>query len=333
MRSSSRTKPKRSATASSAAPRRAAPEAGDSRGAANLGLQPRERSYDGVPREQTTISGSTQVIGIIGDPVAHSLSPALHNAAFAHLGLNMVYVPLPVRAESVGAAVAGLAALGFRGANVTVPHKSAVVPHLSWLNDDARHVQAVNTIVVEGSRLLGYNTDVKGARMAVATAMNGSLAGVPALVLGAGGAARAVALALAQQGARLLVVNRTMSAAEALAGLIGAAVPGAVCWPLALAELGPAHVAAQRLLVNATTLGLQADSKVPASLVDNVCTTHVVFDVVYGREGTEFLRQARARGATTVDGREMLVCQAAAAFELWTGRQAPVDVMRRAIAR
>ena len=148
----------------------------------------------------TTVSGTTHVIGIIGDPVSHSLSPRLHNAAFAALGLDYVYVPLPVRAADVGAAVKGLAALGLRGANVTIPHKGAVVPFLDELSDDARLLEAVNTIVVEGRRLHGHNTDVEGVRGALAAAAGDSLRGEPALVLGGGGAARAAALALSRLG-------------------------------------------------------------------------------------------------------------------------------------
>lgn len=244
----------------------------------------------------------------------------------------MVYVPLPVGAASVRAAVEGLAALGFRGANVTVPHKGAVLPYLSWLDDDARLAQAVNTIVVEGGALLGYNTDVEGARSALVAACGDSLRGEPALILGAGGAARAVALALARLGATLTLVNRTGAAAERLAALLKAAVPSAACRWLPLSELIAADVVAQRLLVNATSLGMAGASKVPAWLVDTVSEGQVVFDVVYNGAETDLLRRARSRGATTVDGLAMLVGQAAAAFELWTGQQAPLNVMRSALA-
>ena len=277
------------------------------------------------------ITGTTQVIGIIGDPVAHSLSPAIHNAAFAALGLDMVYVPLPVHGADVGAAVEGLSALGLRGANVTVPHKGAVLPYLSWLDDDARLAQAVNTIVVDGDVLRGYNTDIQGAHSALVAACGDTLRGAPALLLGAGGAARAVGLALARLGARLTVVNRDGDAAERLAALVAAAVPGAACRWLPLSGLTAAEVAAQHLLVNATSLGMPGAGKVPALLVDRVSEGQIVFDVVYSHAETDLLRQARRRGATTVDGRAMLVGQAAAAFELWTGLSAPLDVMCEAL--
>ena len=245
----------------------------------------------------------------------------------------MVYVPLPVRAPGLAAAVQGLTALGFRGANVTIPHKGAVLPYLSWLDDDARAVEAVNTIVVSGEELRGYNTDIEGVRGALVEAGAGDLRGAAGLVLGAGGAGRAAALALARMGVLVTVVNRTAAPAERLTALISAAVPGSRCRWLALSDLTAAEVAAQRVVVNATSLGMAGAGKVPALLVDTVTAGQVVFDVVYTRSETHLLAQARARGATVVDGLSMLVRQAAVAFELWTGERAPLEVMHDAIAR
>jgi shikimate dehydrogenase len=265
--------------------------------------------------------------------VSHSLSPRLQNAAFAALGLDYVYVPLPVRAADVGAAVEGLAALGFRGANVTVPHKGAVLPYLDELSDDARLAEAVNTIVADEDGLRGYNTDVEGVRGALVAVAGDSLSGDPALVLGAGGAGRAAALALARLGCPLTIVNRTPAAAERLAALITAGVPGASCEWLALSALTEREVARQRVVVNATSLGMSGEGKVPALLADNVTAGQVVFDAVYGSAPTRFLAAARARGATVVDGLAMLLGQAAEAFSLWTGVPAPLEVMRDAVQR
>ena len=262
--------------------------------------------------------------------MAHSLSPAIHNAAFAALSLDMVCVPLPVRDEDVGAAVKGLTALGFRGASVTIPHKSAVLPYLDRVTGDAALAEAVNTIVVDGGELLGYNTDVEGVYAPLVDVCGDALRGAPGLLLGAGGAARAAALALARLGVDLTVVNRTAAAAERLAALTAAAVPGFTCRRLPLEELTPTLVAEQRLLVNVTSLGMDGESKVPEALTDTVTAGQVVVDVVYTRSETRLLAQARARGATVIGGREVLVRQAAAAFELWTGRSAPLDVMRDA---
>jgi shikimate dehydrogenase len=273
------------------------------------------------------------VIGIIGDPVAHSLSPRLHNAAFAALELDYVYVPLPVRAERVGAAVAGLAALGFRGANVTIPHKAAVMPFLDEVSADARLAQAVNTIVVDGAALRGYNTDVEGVRSALLAAAGDGLGGEPALILGAGGAARAAALALARLGCPLTIVNRTPEAAERLAALMTAGVPGARCRWLALPDLTGEDVRRQRIVVNATSLGMGGEGKVPALLADNVTAGQVVFDAVYASGPTALLVAARAAGAVVVDGLTMLLGQAAEAFRLWTGVPAPLEVMRDAVRR
>jgi shikimate dehydrogenase len=265
--------------------------------------------------------------------VAHSLSPRLHNAAFAALGLDYVYVPLPVRAEDVGAAVKGLAALGFRGANVTIPHKGAVIPFLDEVVQDARLAEAVNTITVDGALARGYNTDVEGVRGALVAAAGDTLVGEPALILGAGGAARAAALALARLGCPLTIVNRTPAAAERLAALMTAGVPGASCGWLALSDLTERDVRRQRVVVNATSLGMAGEGKVPALLADNVSAGQVVFDAVYAAEPTGFLVTAQAGGATVVDGLTMLLGQAAAAFELWTGVPAPLKVMRDAVRR
>jgi shikimate dehydrogenase len=281
----------------------------------------------------TLLSGTTHVIGIIGDPVSHSLSPRLHNAAFAALGLDYVYVPLPVRAQDVGAAVRGLAALGFRGANVTIPYKGAVIPYLDEVDEDARLAEAVNTITVVDERLRGYNTDVEGVRGALLAVAGDTLAGEPALVFGAGGAARAAALALARLGCPLTVVNRTPAAAERLAALMRDGVAGADPRWLPLPDLTEKDVRRHRVVVNATSLGMPGQGQVPALLADNVSAGQVVFDAVYASGPTEFLAAAQARGATVVDGLTMLLGQAAAAFSLWTGVPAPLEVMRDAVRR
>lgn len=273
------------------------------------------------------------MIGILGDPVSHSLSPRLHNAAFAALGLDYVYVPLPVRAAEVGAAVRGLAALGLRGANVTIPHKGAVLPFLDELSEEARLCAAVNTIVVDDDGLRGYNTDVEGVRAALAAAAGAAPEGEPALVLGAGGAGRAAALALARLGCPLTLVNRTPAAAERLAALITAGVPGSACSWRPLSALTEEVVGRQRTVVNATSLGMAGKGKVPSVLADKVTAGQIVFDVVYGPAPTGLLAAAQARGATVVDGLALLLRQAAEAFSLWTGVPAPLEVMRDAVTR
>jgi shikimate dehydrogenase len=282
----------------------------------------------------TTIAGTTVLTGIIGWPVTHSLSPAMHNAAFAALGLDMAYVPLPVVADDLEAAVRGLRSLGFRGANVTMPHKAAVVPYLDRVSDDARLIAAVNTIVVDDGVLAGYNTDVGGFVAALREAVGEPLAGASALVLGAGGAARAAVLGLLRVGvSRCTVVNRTMSRAEELVRLLQPADEAARFELVALDALTAAQVRGADIVVNATALGMADSLKVPSVLVDNIQRDHIVYDVVYGRRPTMPLERARATGARAIDGLTMLVWQAALSFELWTGRAAPLEVMRSAARR
>ena len=279
------------------------------------------------------INGNTEVIGIIGWPVGHSLSPALHNAAFAALSLDYVYVPLPVAPDRVAAAISGLPALGLRGANVTVPHKSAVLPFIDEVDDNARLAGAVNTIVVGDGRLSGHNTDVIGFGQALREVVAESLVGLPVLVLGAGGVGRAAVVWLAQAGADLTIVDLTIEIAEQVAAVARAAAPNVRARALPVASLGAADIAAATLLVNATSLGMDGAGKVPRVFVDNVRNDHVVYDVVYANEPTQLIVQARERGARVIEGLSMLLWQAAAAFELWTGVGAPLDVMRSVVKR
>lgn len=280
------------------------------------------------------LNAVTRLVGLIGWPVAHSFSPALHNAAFAALGLDYAYVALPVAPARLGEAVAGLRALGFRGANVTVPHKQTVRAFVDELDPEARLAGAVNTLVVaDDGRLLGFNTDVDGFGRAFREAAPERLDGLVALVLGAGGAARAATLWLARAGAEVTVVARDAVAAAGVAEMVRAAAPGAAARTLPLAALDATLVASAAVLVNATTLGMGGAGKVPRAFVDNVRRDHVVFDVVYGRQPTPLIAQARQRGARAIDGFSMLIWQAAAAFELWTGEVAPLEVMRSAVTR
>jgi shikimate dehydrogenase len=258
----------------------------------------------------------------------------MHNAAFATLGLDMAYVPLPVAAPDVRAAVEGLRSLGFRGANVTMPHKAAVVPFLERIADDALLIDAVNTIVVDDGVLSGSNTDVAGFVAALREEVAEPLTGASALVLGAGGAARAAVLGLLRVGVRrCTVVNRTMSHAEELVRRLQP-VEVATRFELAtLDDLSAAQVRDADILVNATALGMAGSLKVPDVLVDNIQRDHIVYDVVYGQRPTMPLERARATGARAIDGLAMLVWQAALSFELWTGRAAPLEVMRSAARR
>lgn len=269
------------------------------------------------------IDGRTRVTGIIGWPVEHSLSPAMHNAAFAALRLNWRYVAFPVDPARVTEAVRGLAAAGVAGINVTIPHKRAVIECCSSVSDAVRAIGAANTLVPDGAGgFRADNTDAEGFVRALDEQAPLDLGGREVLILGAGGAARALAFILKRRGARVIVANRTPGRAEEV-GADGEA-------PFS----GPGRDAAVRraaLIVNATSLGLHGD-EIPAGLpLEAIEPGQVVADIVYRAGGTPWLAAVGARGARTVDGLGMLLHQGAAAFARWTGQEPPVEVMREAL--
>jgi len=267
------------------------------------------------------INGRTKLYGIIGNPVSHSLSPAMHNAAFVALGENRVYLPFPVR--DIQTALAGLKALNIQGVSVTVPHKETVIPHLDRIDPVALSIGAVNTIDVrtEGDEkvLCGSNTDWLGANRALAETME--LPGATVILLGAGGSARAIGFGLKEAGAEVILCSRTESKGRALASELS-------CPWFPLAEV--AHLRGDAL-VNATSVGMvprQDDSPVPAVFLKPF---RVVMDIVYAPLQTRLLREAQQAGCRTVSGLEMLLYQGVAQFELWTGLTAPAEVMRTAL--
>jgi shikimate dehydrogenase len=291
------------------------------------------------------INGHTTLVGLIAWPVGHSVSPPMHNAAFEVLGLNWCYVPLPVAPSQVENAVRGAAALGFRGVNVTVPHKQAVIPALDVVAQDAAQFGAVNTIVIDRAgaehrdaagqpTITGHNTDYQGF---LGSLRQGGFepAGKSAVVVGAGGAGRAVIFGLLQADARdVLVLDTVPQQVQSLMKDLGHIRTSVLrTEPLTLDTLIESARAAD-LLVNATPVGMLP--KIDASIwPDDVpFPAHlVVFDLVYNPQETQLLRQARAAGALGIDGLDMLVRQGAIAFELWTGQEAPFDVMRAACER
>jgi shikimate dehydrogenase len=283
-----------------------------------------------IRNTQYAITGDTTLVGVIGWPVKHSLSPAMHNAAFAESGLDWVYVPLPVYPDHVGEAVRGVRALGFAGANVTVPHKQAVLAHLDEVSRAAQVIGAVNTIVVRDGALHGDNTDATGF-IASLRETGFDPAGTYCALLGAGGAARAVAHALADAGAlQVCIYNRNFSRARDLCRDMAKFHSDVRFEPASLNDVAGIGDDID-LVVNTTSVGMWPHTeaspwphelRLPAQIT--VC------DLVYNPRDTLFLTQARAVGAETVDGLGMLVYQGAAAFEIWTGRPAPVGMMRKA---
>jgi shikimate dehydrogenase len=267
----------------------------------------------------------TALVCIIGDPVSGSLSPAMHNAAFAREGLDMRYLALRVPRERAEDAVRGLRGLGFAGANVTFPLKEDVAGLVDRLAPSARAARAVNTIVNDGGVLVGHDTDGEGAAAALEEAA--SVRGRLVAVLGAGGAARAICHALAARGARLLVLNRTLSRARSLTEDLGRAA-GAEALPLGSPE-SARRVRSCDVLVNATTVGMGEDrSPLPPEALRPGMT---VLDAVYRPLRTRLLREAEAAGARCVPGTRMLLHQGAASFRLWTGREAPLGAMEAAL--
>lgn len=280
------------------------------------------------------IDGKTQLIGLIGHPVAHSYSPAMHNAAAAALGLNIAYVPLPVRPENLPDALRGLVALGFRGVNVTVPHKEAVMPHLDAIFPAARIIGAVNTIVVGDGRLTGFNTDWSGF-LSDLESYRLALYGRDCLVLGAGGSARAVVYALLRRGSRVTVLARRSEQARQLAAAIGPAFPDAAAVEVGLLDDAP-QVAAhldEPVIINATPLGLSGERVDQSPWPDGAPFPPgaFVYDLIYNPAETRFMAQARAAGRRSANGLGMLVGQAVEAFEVLTGRRPDPAVMRRAV--
>lgn len=280
-----------------------------------------------------TLDGQTKVVGVIGWPVEHSLSPPMHNAAFAHLGLNWVYVPFPVAPEGVGKAIAGLRGLGLVGLNVTIPHKSAVLPYLDEISEEARLLGAANTLIHREGHLRGENTDVDGFLRSVRE-IDWSLSGRRVVVIGAGGSARAICLAtLKQEASGLTIVNRTLSRAEELVHML-ALVKGDI--PVTARALddpaAQAAIAEAEIVVDCTSVGMYPHHQVPSVVPGEwLRSGQLVCDLTYNPAETVLLQAAAEAGAETLDGTGMLVHQGALALELWTGQAAPVAVMRQAL--
>jgi shikimate dehydrogenase len=278
-----------------------------------------------------SITGKTSLVGLIGWPVEHSLSPAMHNAAFAELGIDWAYVPLPVHPDNLQRALKGLAALNFVGVNVTVPHKQAVMRYVDELSDAARLTGAVNTIQIKEGKYYGYNTDAYGFLHALVEA-GCHPKGMRVAVLGAGGAARAVVFALARAEAKsITVINRTQERAAFLVDDLADAFPNSQInsTPFTRKDLSRLKDTID-LVINATSVGMYphidanpwpADVPLPRQALVN--------DLVYNPLETLFLKNAQSTGLTAVDGLGMLIHQGAYAFETWTGHKPPIDTMRQ----
>ncbi len=263
------------------------------------------------------INSETLLFSVIGDPVAHSMSPVMHNRAFAETGYNGVYVALNVK--DIKGAMTGIRALGIRGASITIPHKIGIMKYLDEVDETAIKIGAVNTIQSNRGILKGFNSDWTGAMSALEEKT--AIAGKEILVIGAGGAARAIGFGIVSKGGRLTIANRTHQKGEKLAADLGGNF-------ISVAE----HTKSQwDILINTTPVGMAPNTNVMPVKSAWLEKDMVVMDIVYNPLNTGLLKKARKKGCTIIDGVSMFVFQGAWQFELWTGQKAPLDVMNETV--
>ena len=263
------------------------------------------------------IDANTSFFGIIGNPVAHSLSPVMHNQAFATIGYNAVY--LAFRVIDLDSAIKGIRALNFKGVSVTIPHKVAVMEYLDEVEETAATIGAVNTIVNNNGSLIGYNTDCQGALEALRTKT--AIQEKSVAIIGAGGAARAIGFGLKSAAGRLTILNRSRTNGESLAADLHAD----------FSPLNECQPNRYEILVNTTPIGMYPEMDASPIPEKDLSKEMVVMDIVYNPLETKFLKDAAARGCQTINGVDMFVFQGAYQFELWTGQKAPVEVMQNAV--
>lgn len=290
------------------------------------------------------ISGTTKILGIVGNPVSHSLSPLMHNAAIAAMGLDYVYVPLPVEITNLTSAVRGFEAIAsVEGFNLTIPHKQEIIPLLDSITDVAEAVGAVNTVKRSDRGWIGTNTDVHGFLVPL-KAMDRDWVNIPALILGSGGAAKAAVAGCFELGCSIVHVigrdelklkefHQTMTERLQVGGQIGGQVRG-------LRDLN-VHTWADlenllptvKLVVNTTPVGMGRDLSSPLTLsqIDLIPKQAIAYDLIYAPRPTKFLQMSQAQGLNTIDGLMMLLHQGAIALEFWTGQSAPISVMAEAL--
>ncbi len=284
------------------------------------------------------ITGTTQLLGVIGDPIAHSLSPIMHNAAIAHLGLDYVYLPFKVQGANLAAAIAGFSAIGLRGFNITIPHKQAIMPLLTEISPLAIAVGAVNTVWRTEQGWSGTNTDVAGFLAPLEALQPSGWQERTVVVLGYGGAARAVVAGCSQLGCRAIhVIGRDADKLQAFqASWYDSPLASALAGVLSVHawEKLPDLLPTADLLVNTTPVGMhphEQDSPLSDREATLLSANAIAYDLIYVPNPTRFLQQARDRGAIAIDGLEMLVQQGAAALEIWTQQPPPVEIMRQAL--
>lgn len=277
-----------------------------------------------------TISGKTHVCAVIGDPIEHSLSPIIQNAAFNALNLDIVYTAFTVKPSKVSDALAGMRALDILGLSVTMPHKETVIPHLDWIDKTAKCLNAVNTIHCKEGKLLGYSTDGVGALEALRK-NSADPRGKRVLILGAGGAARVIAHILTDEVEELVVLNRTGLKVEKLAETLKQKFGKKIVTGSLSPEVIEEKMCNTDILLNTTSVGMKPNINQSLIAPNWLKPDLVVMDIVYNPLETQLIKDAKAAGAKVISGVEMLIYQGAAAFEIWTGQRAPVLVMRKAV--
>ena len=263
------------------------------------------------------IDSNTSVYAVMGDPVSHSLGPVMHNRAFAYTGYNGVYLAFQV--TDLTAAISGMKTLGFKGASITIPHKVAVMEHLDELDDNAKKIGAVNTIINRRKRLCGYNSDCLGAMQALKEKTD--ITGKKVAIIGSGGAARAIGFGILSEGGKVTIFSRSAKKGERLATDLGSDYH----------PLSEFTKASCQIFINTTPVGMLPDTEAMPIPRKVIAKETVVMDIVYNPLKTRLLKEAQDIGCITVDGVAMFVYQGAFQFELWTGKKAPIDIMTKTV--
>lgn len=273
------------------------------------------------------ITGATRLSGLFGYPVKHTISPLLHNAAFKRFGINCFYLPFSIHPEDLKDAVKNLAVYGFIGINVTVPHKQTIMKYLDRITPEAKMIGAVNTVLVKKGKLIGFNTDGIGFMKSLRWDNSYNLKGKVMFLLGAGGAGHAVAVAAALNGIKKIFI---VDAVKSRARKLKKRIPDVEVEIADLNEMNREAVMLSDLIVNATPIGLSP--KDPISIPANwLPKKKVVYDLIYNPKETKLLKAARGKGCKTINGLGMLLNQAAASFEIWTGKHVPIKLMAKAV--
>jgi len=263
------------------------------------------------------ISSSTELYGVFGDPVSHSLSPVMHNAAFAHIGYDAAYLAFQIK--DIRAGVNAIRALGIKGVSITIPHKVSVMECLDEIDEMAQNIGAVNTIINQNGKLKGCNSDWLGAISALKEKTG--ISGKTVAIIGAGGAARAIGFGIKKENGRVSIVNRSSDKGEKLAQDIGAE----------FCPLSEITTLKYDILINTTPLGMTPNIDTTPISGEIIRSQTVVMDIVYNPLKTRLLKEAEENGCTVIDGLAMFVYQGVFQFELWTGKTAPVEVMRETV--